>query len=191
VAVRPIPAFPGAPPHAKTPKRQNAKTPKRQKLLAADPPPDAIFNQSNIEINQQPDLATSKLQISRQLGFMNRQNFLDRLNLDNDQPADNHIHPIPHVDPFVTISHRKSNLLQKRNFPSLELTGKALLVNRLQQSRTQGAMNRERSINNLADNQIMFRRGFNHLGALALNANKTSARTSNKRARMGIQGATL
>jgi hypothetical protein len=83
-------------------------TPKRQKLLAADPPPDAIFNQSDIKINQQSDLVTSKLQISRQLGFMNR-------------------------------------------------------------------------LNNLADNQIMLQRGFNHLGVFALNANRASARNNNKK----------
>ena len=35
-------------------------------------------------------------------------------------------------------------------------------------------MNSERRINNLAGNQIVFRRGFSHLGALALNWNGAS-----------------
>src|SRR6202012_4295841 len=65
---RPIPTFPGVPPTHETPRRQD----KDAKLSHADPPPDTIFYQSNIEIDQQSDLMAREFQIGRQLCFMNR-----------------------------------------------------------------------------------------------------------------------
>ena len=40
-------------------------------------------------------------------------------------------------------------------------------------------MDSERRINNFAGNQILLRRGFSHLGALALNKTRASTRTRN------------
>jgi hypothetical protein len=53
------------------------------------------------------------------------------------------------------------------------LTGEAWLVNPLHQSRTARPMNTEHGINNLSARQIELRRAFSHLGALALNGNRT------------------
>jgi hypothetical protein len=52
---------------------------------------------------------------------------------------------------------------------------KHLLLDRPRQCRTRRAYN-EGSINDLEGNQIMLLRAFGHLGVLALNANRASAR---------------
>jgi hypothetical protein len=172
MAGHPTSAFPGTSAKAETPSRQVAK------LLAIDTPLDAILDQGNIKIDQQPQLVTREPQVGDKLGFVDRQNLFDRLDLHDEQPSDNQIHPEPRVDLDVAVSDRQRHLPLKGDFTHLQLTDKALLVHRLQQSRTQRAMHSERGINDLSGNKIVLRRGFNHLGALALNWNRSSAQTN-------------
>ena len=101
------------------------------------------------------------------LRIVNRHDFFDRLDVHHDQTANNQIQPKPGIDTPVSIQNRQRHLPTERNIPSLQLMGKALLVNRLQQSRPEHAMNRERRIDDLAGNQIRLSRRSNHLGVLA------------------------
>ena len=114
-----------------------------------------------------------EFQIGRKLGFMHRQCFFDRLGLHYHQPADNQVHPEASVDPMVPVNHRQHDLPLEGDVPCLKLKRKALLIDRFEKSRTKRAVNSKRRIYKLAGKQIMLRRGFSHLGALALNWNGT------------------
>jgi hypothetical protein len=74
---------------------------------------------------------------------------------------------------MIPIKQRQCDLPLERDATGLELIGHALLVNRLKKPRTEGIMNRERGIDDLAGETIVLRRGFRHLGDLALNWNGT------------------
>jgi hypothetical protein len=79
-----------------------------------------------------------------------------RIDLDDDQPANGHLHPKP--TSVRLFRYCTGNATCHRN-----------------------AMNNERSINDLAGNQIILRRGSCHLGVSALSRNRASARDSNRR----------
>jgi hypothetical protein len=81
----------------------------------------------------------------------------------------------PCIDPFVPIVDWQRDLPLKWDVTHLQLVSKTLLVNGFRKPPTQHTMDRKGSIDNVAGNQIVLRRGFSHLGDLALNWNSASA----------------
>jgi hypothetical protein len=133
----------------------------------ADHPADPVFDQSHMEIDEQPKAMTRQLQVSQKLGAMNRQHLLHRLDLHDDKVANNQIHAQPGIDAKIPIHHRQHDLPLDRDTARLQFVSKAILINRFEKSRPQRAMHRERGINNLTGNRIVTGRRLEHLGALA------------------------
>ena len=109
-----------------------------------------------------------EFQVGRKLRLVNGVDFFSCFDLHDDQAADREVHPKSGVDLVVSVSHRQSDLPLEGDISFFQFTGEALFVNGLQKSRAKRGVNSKRGINDLARNQIVLRRGFNHLGALAL-----------------------
>lgn len=98
---------------------------------------------------------------------MNRQDFFNRLDFQDDQAADKKVHPIPGIDPHVPVSDWKRDLPLVRDFAGLQFIADTALINGLQQSWPERRMHSERSINDLLRQPGVLGRRFNHLGAFA------------------------
>jgi hypothetical protein len=75
------------------------------------------------------------------------------------------------------------------DFARLRFAGQALLVYRLEQPWTERAADGEGGSDGLAANQVVLRKGFSHLGALALNWNRAFAQNRYTRNRNSARTA--
>ena len=73
-------------------------------------PLDPLLHPRHIEIKQQPDLDPAQLEIGQKLSLMNRQNFFDRLQLDDDAVLNQKIQPITRIDLHAVVNNRQDGL---------------------------------------------------------------------------------
>jgi len=98
---------------------------------------------------------------------MDRQGFFDRLDFDDDQATDKHVHSEACVDTHISINDWHEDLAFDRQLTNGEFVTETLLVNGFQQTGTERLMNRESGFDDLSGNQIMFGRRLGQLGAFA------------------------
>ena len=97
---------------------------------------------------------------------MDRQQPLDRLQFYNYKVVDQDVDTKACLQTDVAIDDGKRQLAVNPVTARLKLVGKALLINRFEQSRPERAVNRNSGVDNIASDRMMFRRWRNHLGAL-------------------------
>ena len=109
---------------------------------------DPMFQDFNIEINQEAVIDLSQFHIGQQLGFMNCFQPLDGLQFQNQNIFHKHIDSVPTIqrDPFVF--HRKRVFHLEINMIQPKLPCKTLLICRFQKTRPKVPMNFNCSTNN-------------------------------------------
>src|SRR6267143_2087449 len=94
-----------------------------------------------MEVDEQPQLPSAKLQVAEQLSLVNRQQCIDGLHLDNDDPGHQKIQPITAVQWSSLVIDGKRFLAFKRDFSQRQLLRQTLFVSRFQQARSQCPVN--------------------------------------------------
>src|SRR6266850_8227746 len=81
-----------------------------------------------MEVDEQPQLPSAKLQVAEQLSLVNRQQCIDGLHLDNDDPGHQKIQPITAVQLSSLVIDGKRFLAFKRDFSQRQLLRQTLFV---------------------------------------------------------------
>lgn len=98
---------------------------------------------------------------------MDRQEPLDRLNLQNNPILDHYIHPVAAVEANRFIHHGQRNLSSKCNSLRAKFVADAFLIRGLEKTRSEVTMHLDGEANNLLGQQIIFI-GYCHLADLSL-----------------------
>ena len=75
---------------------------------------DTVAQDSNIEVQQQPDRAALQLQIRDELRRVQRRNCLDGFDFDNDTVRDQQVDAVTAIDEDVPVGDRKGQLRPER-----------------------------------------------------------------------------
>ncbi len=89
-----------------------------------------LFEQPDVEINQETNLAARQVEVGQQLRFVDWRDLFDRFQLDNDLTIDEQVDSIATVDKDVFVNHRQSGLALKIQLALSELMSKTSLIGR-------------------------------------------------------------
>jgi hypothetical protein len=108
-----------------------------------------------VEVDQQADLATTQLQIRKQLGSVEWEQFFNCLDLDDDAVFDEKIHAITRIELYSLVNNRKPHLVPEMQAVDSELIVKARLVGAFKHSRTQCGVNFHSGMQNSLSDRFM------------------------------------
>jgi hypothetical protein len=100
-------------------------------------PANAITQQPDIEVDEQPTFPTTQPQVSKKLRIMNRRQAIDSLQLYNHRVRNNQVHAISTIQPEAFVNHRQGPLTDKRHSLKRKLVAQTLPISRFQQSWSQ------------------------------------------------------
>jgi hypothetical protein len=109
----------------------------------------------NVEIDQETDLATTQLQIRKQLGSVERQQFFNCLDLDNDAVFDKKVDAISGLEVDSLINDRQPDLVFEMHAVDSELIVKTRLIGAFEQSCTQRGVHLHRRGENSFGDRFM------------------------------------
>jgi len=101
----------------------------------------AVTKNDDVEVNDKADYATGELEIRKQLGLVNRQYLVNRLEFNNDGIFDQQINPITAVNVYAPIDQRKGLLSLHRQALFSQFKSEARLIRGFQESGSKLAMN--------------------------------------------------
>jgi hypothetical protein len=110
-------------------------------------PSNPILKHNGMKVNEQSNRATREPQIRQQHRVMNWCKILDRLKFDDDPVINQKIDAITTIEFHISVDQRKRFLTLKRDSTMLEIVRQTFFVCRLQQARSQDAMDLNRSAN--------------------------------------------
>src|SRR5579862_2977090 len=93
-----------------------------------DVPPDAVFEKRNIEVNEQPKMATTEANIRQNYGLVNRRKRVDGFQLHHDFRFHKQIDSVSTLELHVFVHQRDGLLPFYSQFAQRELTPEAFLV---------------------------------------------------------------
>ncbi len=111
---------------------------------------DAMLEQCDIKIQEQPQANSRQFQVSENLRLMDRQYRIDGFDFDNNFRSNQQIKSISRVDAFAFIDDRQHNLPLHRKPSTGQFMRKTMFISTLQQSRPEKPVHLQASIYNLA-----------------------------------------
>src|SRR3954451_24621684 len=97
-----------------------------------------------MEVEQQPAANPAEAKVGENLGLMNRGQFLDGLQLQNEAVLNNDVHDEVATEINALVHHRQFHLPPKRDPPKRKLLTQRLLKNRFEQPQPQYSMHFDR-----------------------------------------------
>lgn len=122
---------------------------------------DAVFESSDVEVQQQSDLLAAQLQIRDQLRFMERDHFLDGFEFNDHTVFNKNVDPIADIQFHLVINHGQSHLTQRFKPSFAKLINKAGFISRLQQPRPEATMHLNPSRDDFGGERVV---GFSSVG---------------------------
>ncbi len=122
---------------------------------AVDPPPDAVFDQNHVEVDQQSEPEAGQHQVGVQLRLVNGQQSFGCFDFDDNHFIDDQIHAIANFYGMIPVDQGQSDLAPERDLPRGQFVSDALLIGRLKKSRPKRFVDGECSVHNLPCNMIV------------------------------------
>jgi len=114
-----------------------------------------VSKHRNIEVYEEASLDPGQPKVGDQLGLVNRDQFLNTLNLKDDLSFDNKIKPIAAIKLSSPVFNRNHNFPRIRKAYRFKLISQARLIRRLKQTGTQPPMNLDGCPNDLRGQRIL------------------------------------
>jgi hypothetical protein len=110
-----------------------------------------------MKIDQQPHLPSTQSHIGKQLGFVDRIDCFDALNLNDDAAGDKEINAISKVDLFALLNDWQPDLTGDNDSSFSKLVDETCPVGALEQTRPQGSVNSHCRADDLAGDFVDWR----------------------------------
>ena len=120
---------------------------------------DAVFEEFNVEIDQQAETAVGELQVAAELGFVKREDDLHDLVFDDDGVVDHDVHTERVVESDAVIHDRLPFLPDDVEASFGKLVAEAPLIHALDHSRPEVPMNDHRTADDPGRQLVLIRRG--------------------------------
>jgi hypothetical protein len=108
----------------------------------------AVFQDRDLEVDEEADGEAGEFEIGHELGFMDRQKLFYGLQLDDDSLLDEQVDPVAAIEGNRFVLNGKIDLSTKRYASQGELVAHALFVSRLEQPWAEGPMHLDRRSDN-------------------------------------------
>ncbi len=123
---------------------------------------DPILDSLDVEVDQETESVSGKLQVGEHLRGVYRLQAVDRLEFDDNEIVNNQIEPQSGFESFSFINHRQGDLPSNAHAGVPQLILETDLVDTLQQSRPQSGVHGERRVHNRSRSPIAFKRNLLH-----------------------------
>jgi hypothetical protein len=104
-------------------------------------PTDSIYQQFNIEIDEQSDLPAAETKVSQQLRVVNGSQSINGFEFNNDKLVHEDVDAIVEVEENSFVPHWELKLPLERNLAQGQLVADALFISGFEQPGTKGTMN--------------------------------------------------
>ena len=89
----------------------------------------------NVEVYEEPYLESAQLEICEELSFMNSQEFLNDLQLHDDDLFDEHVDPIPYLELNAFVGHGQRHLGANAQSSKVQFVSQARSIGALEKAR--------------------------------------------------------
>jgi general secretion pathway protein I len=104
-------------------------------IVSEDHPLHSERDGAGVEIDEESHTLLRQREVGQQLRLVNRQQLLNRFELDDDRVLNDKVHSVERIEAMALVNNGNGNLLLKADTPARQLDRDTLLVDRLEKSR--------------------------------------------------------